>query len=205
MRERLLEERLITSALDAAALTAGQFVEVTMRLQKSSLIESLETLRSVMRLAVIFEDGPTDDPASKGKGRPAGRRTENQKMLEQMDELFGELTTGQTADLVGEPVNGDGVTVVLTLDTAFAGDASLSDLVDGEYAVLGKVTRVIPSGSDETINLLRKTSLGKLQSALLDQLKGPLSDIQHAGLALPEFRTEIEGPVLQILPIAVFA
>jgi hypothetical protein len=85
-------------------------------------------------------------------------------MLEQMSEMMGQLKTGETLDLLAStPAEPDAPRVVLTLDTAYASDPSLSDLIDGEYRVLGKVTRAIPEDGDETINLLRKTSLGRVQ------------------------------------------
>ena len=87
---------------------------------------------------------------------------------------------------------------------AYASDPSLSDLIDGEYRVLGKVTRFIPAGSNETPNLLRKTTLGRLHPSLLDQLKQPFAEMQE-DVVLPELRTVLGPPVVQILPIAVFA
>jgi hypothetical protein len=71
--------------------------------------------------------------------------------------------------------------------------------------VLGKVTRSIPADSDETINLLRKTSLGRLNASLLDGMKEPFKEMQSGGMNLPDFKTEIGPPAVQLLPIAVFA
>jgi len=95
--------------------------------------------------------------------------------------------------------------VVLTLDRAFLSDPSLSDLMDGEYTVLGKVSKVIPSDTDDKINLLRKTSLGKLRGPVLEQMKAVFSGPGVEGFNIPEIVTEIEGPAIQVIPIAVFA
>ena len=126
-------------------------------------------------------------------------------MLGQMNDLVTQLNTGQVVDLIATPSAESEANVILTLDMPYATDPSLSDLIDGEYSVLGKVTRSIPDGDEETINLLRKTSFGPLQASVLDQLKGAFEEIQDDGIALPPLKTEIESPVIQILPIAVFA
>lgn len=81
-------------------------------------------------------------------------------MVAQMTDLVTQLNTGEVVDLLATPTGPWVPNVVLTLDMAYASDPSLSDLIDGEYRVLGKVTRFIPAGSNETLNLLRKTTLG---------------------------------------------
>ena len=70
---------------------------------------------------------------------------------------------------------------------------------------MGKVTRFISESSDETLNLLRKTTLGRLQAPLLEQLTSGFGELEEAGVVLPEVRTVVEPPLVQILPIAVFA
>jgi hypothetical protein len=122
-----------------------------------------------------------------------------------MSDLVNQLNTGVVVDLLATPVETGSPRVVLTLDTSYASDPSLSDLIDGEYRVLGKVTRFLEDGSDETINLLRKTTLGRIQGELLEGLKQPFAEMSKGGIALPEFDTEIAPPVVQMLPISVFA
>jgi hypothetical protein len=209
MRERLYEEGLVATSLDANA-PPGSFVELALRLEKNPLLEGLETLESLMKLAVIFDDSQTQQGQSGGRrsrsqGGGGSRKTENEKMLEQMSEMMGQLKTGETLDLLAStPAEPDAPRVVLTLDTAYASDPSLSDLIDGEYRVLGKVTRAIPEDGDETINLLRKTSLGRLQGSSLDELTKVFQD-DDSPFDLPQMETQVAGPAVQILPIAIFA
>jgi hypothetical protein len=95
---------------------------------------------------------------------------------------------------------------VLTLDIAYASDPLLTDLIDGEYRVLGKVTRLVSSEDSEGFNLLRKTSLGHFDSNMMNQLEAPFRELQQtAGLQLPEFKVSLEPPVVQLLPVAIFA
>jgi hypothetical protein len=209
MRERLFEEGLVERSLVEETPAAGMFVEMAMRLEKNPLVETLETLVSILRLATIFEEHAAP---SGGGGRHQGQgqrrahpKSESEQMLGQMSDLLTQLNTGQVIDLIATPTAELAPQVVLTLDTAYATDPTLSDLIDGEYSVLGKVTRFIPEGDAETLNLLRKTSLGRLQASLLDGLRAPLEEAQQGGIDLPAFQTEIEPPIVQLLPIAVFA
>ncbi len=93
----------------------------------------------------------------------------------------------------------------LISDKAFFSDPSLSDLVDGQYTVLGKVVRVLPEGSKEKLNLLRKTGLGKIQTQLLQEMTTKLQGAEAAGFKTPDLAMEIEAPAIQVMPIATFA
>jgi hypothetical protein len=205
MRERLFEEELVKTSLAEEQLSAGGFVEANMRLEKNPLVEALETLLAMMQMGAIFEDRPSGVGAGQKKGvRRQQPRSETDRNIEQMTDLINQLNTGDVVDLLATPTDLSVPYVVLTLDMAYATDPSLSDLIDGEYRVMGKVTRFIPAGSDETLNLLRKTTLGRLHPSVLDQLKQPFAEMQE-GVVLPVIRTVLEPPVVQILPIAVFA
>ncbi len=56
----------------------------------------------------------------------------NKRVIDQVDSLLKQLNAGDTFDILGTVVQADPVNVVLTLDRAFLGDPSMSDLVDGE-------------------------------------------------------------------------
>ena len=94
--------------------------------------------------------------------------------------------------------------MLITMDPAFLTDLSLSDLLDGEYSVLGKVVRSIPLGSEESINLLRKTSLGRLQTSRMEQMLSGFQGLQQQGFDITQIATRIIGTGLQVISIAVF-
>jgi len=175
-----------------------------MRLEKNPLVEALETLLSMLQIGAIFEDRPTSGGGGQRKKGAHRAPSETDRMVAQMTDLVTQLNTGEVVDLLATPTGPWVPNVVLTLDMAYASDPSLSDPIDGEYRVLGKVTRFISAGSNETLNLLRKTTLGSLHPSLLDQLKQSFAEMQE-GVVLPELKTVLEPPVVQILPIAVFA
>lgn len=76
----------------------------------------------------------------------------------------------------------------------------LDDLLGAELVVLGKVTKILREG--ETINLLRRSSLGFLSEAMGDELM-KLRQIQGLNLRLD--RIQIKAPAIQLLPLAIFA
>ena len=118
--------------------------------------------------------------------------------------LLDALTEGSSLELVGELLDVTGVRAVLSTRLEYFSDRNASEVIDGEFRVLGKPVRVIPSGSEGSINLLRKTKFTLFGPTLLDQLNEALAKATQAGLSLPKIETEIHGPAIQIVPIAIF-
>jgi hypothetical protein len=63
---------------------------------------------------------------------------------------------------------------------------------------------VVPRGSGDTINLLRRTSFGALSGEKLDELLSGFRGFEELGFNLPELYTEIDGPALKLMPVAIF-
>jgi hypothetical protein len=93
---------------------------------------------------------------------------------------------------------------VLVADKNFFSGSSLADVDDGEYRVLGKVSRALLTEED-SISLLRKTGLGNFTGSLTDQLKDAFNSIDSTNIRVPRMEFEIYGPALQIVPIGIFA
>ena len=200
MRERLQAESLIRTN-DVMGAKTGEFIEFNLTLQKNSLIHAIEIVTSLLQTAVIF----AQPQAVKGKKDHPAKEDSSQGVLKQLEKLQEQLNSGDTADLMGIEVRDPEVKIVVTLDRAFLRDSSMSDLIDGEYTILGKVTRIITKDSEASINLLRKTSLGVVQGTVLDQMMEAFSTMQDSGIKVPEVVTEIKGPAVQIIPIAIFS
>lgn len=194
MREGLYRENLVRSSFLTSADT-GNFVEFKITLQKNPLIDALETIDSLWNTAVIFSK-----PGGKNK-----ERLQTERVIRQLEKLIEQLKGPEkegTFDLIGK-AKYENINVVLTLDKSFLSDPSLLDLLDGEYTVLGKVTKIIRKSTEGKINLLRKTSLGKVQGSFFEGLANMGS--QESGISIPKIITEIEAPAVQIIPIAIFA
>lgn len=201
LRERLHTHELgLVETSHFLEVTSGEFVECKVTLRKNPLIDALSSLKSFFELSLVFED---KQQPSKGKIQNQPRNAGN-SALAQMQALLNQLNAEGTFDLIGTVIHDEYLQMVLTMDRSFLSDLTLSDLVDGEYTVLGKVTKVILEDSDDTINLLRKTSLGRLQGEFLDKLVNSFEGMDRVGFDLPKIVTRIEGPVIQVIPIAVF-
>jgi hypothetical protein len=198
MRDSLDSEELIKRS-DFLDASTGEFVEFKLELKKNPLLETLESFQSLMNMALIFssqEDGKSKTQAKK-------ERQANQKLLDQISSMINQLKEEGNIDLIGNDVKQE-FRVVLTIDRNFLGDPSLSEIADGEFSVLGKVTRVIKSENDGEIDLLRKTSLSQLQDSLLNQMFSGFEDTEEFGLKKPDITTKIVGPAIQIIPIGIF-
>ncbi len=114
------------------------------------------------------------------------------------------LKAGSTIDLSSASLEA-GYTAVVTVETGFLNDPLMSDLVDGQFKIIGKVIKSVNDSSD-SINLLRKTALSKMPSAIMLGALGHLSSLgSEQGFDIPELKLEIEGPAIQVLPIAIYA
>ena len=114
------------------------------------------------------------------------------------------LRAGETIDITGKPLGLD-LEVVLTLELPFLSDPTLADLVDGEFEVVAKVIRSFVD-PEIGISFLRKTPLAAVPSQVMFELGEVLSGLtQLHGFKLPAFRTEVKGPAIHVLPIAIYA
>lgn len=68
--------------------------------------------------------------------------------------------------------------------------------------MLGKVVRKLEQGSGETIDLLRGTALGGVGRESLEQLWNALNQMEQ--MNFPQVKPEIDGPALEIVPVAVY-
>jgi hypothetical protein len=78
----------------------------------------------------------------------------------------------------------------------------MTEISHKEFRILGKVVRIIAEDSEESIDLLRGTGLGGIGKNTLDTLMVSINQLE--GMNLPEVKTEIRGPALEIVPIAIY-
>lgn len=116
--------------------------------------------------------------------------------------MLGAMKAGTTADLITEKLK-SGHRSIITLEKQYLNDPSMSDLVDGTFRVIGKVTRVI-SEDTEAISLNRNTAVGLLPEPVLLQFQAALQSPEIEALRLPKLEWEIRGPAIQVLPISIF-
>lgn len=203
MRDYLHSNNLI---IESEFLNAkpGNFIEIKVSLRKNPIIDSLESILSLMKTAETFEDKPISNNHNKKNNQINNNKSENNKIANQIESLLNQLKEEGSLDLIGTSTGTEKLQVVLTLDKAFIGDLSLSDIADGEFSVLGKITRIVNENSTEDVNLLRKTSLSKFSNTLLEQMFSGFANMGDSGLKDLEIETVIEAPVIQLIPISIF-
>ena len=132
--------------------------------------------------------------------RKQGKST-NSTVLKQVNSLVKALTSGESRDLVSRI--GD-MNVVITTEQQYFNDPTMNDVIDGTFRVFGKASRVIPEPNDENINLLRKTPLGQFRT-ILPTIQEAMSQFANEVGYSGDSPTEIQGPAIQVIPIAIFS
>lgn len=217
LRNMMIEENLVTH-LENRSAVPGNFVEIECQLNRNPIIETLEMFSELGNLFTKITDQSPQHPKKRKKGERGNRHNiniqqDNNGLLdsENMEILFAIvkealklLKVGDTIDLVGYEIS-DEFSAVITLETGFLNDPLMSDLVDGQFKVLGVITRSI-SDDSESVNLLRKTTISKLPPEIVDSFLEALSGLRdELNFDLSPLDIEIRSPVIQILPVAIFA
>ena len=185
-------------------LKAGDFVEFRAILKKNPLVDALEGLQKLMELANLFTNkGEETHKANKGQ-RIMAPQSNNPPIMTLINGMLASLTQSNSLELIGELLEAPDTKAVISTKVNYFSDKNATEIIDGEFRVLGKVVRIIKTDSDTPINLLRKTSFGLLDSNLLTQFKTAFEGIEKAGIKIPKLVTEIKGPALVVIPIAIF-
>lgn len=195
--QELLKQIESTDAFDK--VENGDFVEFKAVLRKNPLVDTIEAFKQLMGVVTLFDDKPSNEKVSQKGSRP---KNPNQIMLQQMDGMLSALSQSNSIEIVGELVLTPDIRAVLTTKLDFFTSGGATEIIDGEFRVMGKVIRKI--GTGESINLLRKTTFGRFDPKILSQFSSGFDGAESAGIRLPEFVTEIEAPALQVIPIAIF-
>lgn len=195
--------RSIDSGESLKELTTGEFVEFKSLLRKNPLVETMESFKQIMEMAVLFQNENTAvQKGIQSKSRQA--HDPNAAFMKQIDGLLAALNQSNSIELVGELLDAPEVRAVITARPDFFSQGTTAEIIDGEFRILGKITRVIASDSTETINLLRKTTFGRFDHRLFDQFSQAFANAETAGLRHAELITEIQGPALLVIPVAIF-
>lgn len=179
---------------------AGDFVEFEGFLNRNPILETIDSIAEMLEIAEIFED----KPQQKKGARNSSQISEHQKVKQKMLRFSDALKAGSTIDLSSSSLE-SGYTAVVTVETDFLNDPLMSDLVDGQFKIIGKVVKSVTDSSG-SIDLLRKTALSKIPSDIMLNALGSLSALgSEQGFNIPDLKLEINGPAIQILPIAIYA
>ena len=177
----------------------GDYIQFCAELKKNPVLDALESLSEMVGLASAFQPSQVSRRDQKNS-----QADEIGKIRLQFKSLAESLRAGNTTDLTTGSLKCS-FRAVLTVETQYLNDPAMSDLVDGTFEVIGKVIRVVREGPTG-VDLLRKTTLGKFPRQLLEQGFKPLSELSsQQNFGLSTIQWEIPPPVIQVLPIAIFA
>lgn len=191
----------LKTKFDVSQMHIGDFIELEGELQKNPLIDYLDRFVDLFRMVESLSDKPDVDYKKSAKKRAEPARTEERKMLEQIKSFRNELEQSGTTDFIMSDTKG---TIVLSAQNQYLTNDNISELLGGRFKVLGKVISVRQDQNDK-INLLRKTTLSLFNDADLQTLLQ--ESLKEAGekLSLPNLITEICGPAVIVIPIAIYA
>lgn len=199
LRNLLYEKEILKEDEEKFEPNPGDIVEFETTLKRNPIIETMDSFVELIDLATIF----SEEPQKSGKGKKSGT-SENQKIKNQISSFSESLKSGNSIDLTTGELKCKYKTVV-TIEIQYLNDPLMSDLVDGTFHVVGKIIRVVPEESD-SINLIRKTAMSKMPTSALSKVFSGLSALTvEQGFDLPDLTWEIKGPVIQIIPIAIFS
>jgi hypothetical protein len=184
---------------ELADLRPGELVEVSGTAYGNPLIRVLTFVAAVMPVVDPLPEPGKSRPsrASPGSPRPVPEHEQVQRVLNAVvDAATRDLRANAVVDVLvaGAP----GFVVVLTLDRAILGTAGEALLDDRSVRVIGKVSSVLDPS--RPLNLFRRSLLAATSAQASRQM---LAELSEGGLDLEMADPILEGPGLEILPLAV--
>lgn len=202
LRSVLLEKGHAIKDGESLSIVPGNLLEFEASLRRNPIIETIDAMAGVMNMFQAF--GKPEKAGNKQKHKHKKGIDENERIRKQMVTFTENLKVGDFIDLITEKLK-SGHKAILTLEKKFLNDPTMSDLIDGKFKVLGKVIRCIDD-DNESISLLRKADMSIMPPNILEQMFTTLSSLSETeGFNIPKLEWEITGPVIQVIPISIFA
>lgn len=200
-RSELINNQLLSctaeSNLDISKIKTGDFIELEGELQKNPMIDLMEKFIDVFRMYDIF----VEKPALGNKKAMSNQKSNDNAVVKQMKLFLDELTHSGTVDFILENPKG---TLVLSTQEQYLANDNISEIIGGRFKILGKVIKICKT-SDESINLLRKTSLYLLDKNSLSEFLQVFNAEELKQFNLPNIKFEISGPSAIVIPVAIYA
>lgn len=196
-RTFLVNEKILKSGFDTANIKIGDFIEVEGELQKNPLINYLDIFLDLFRMVDIF----TEKTQLGSKTQTKAQKQQENEIVTQIKSFADELKHSGTIDFI---LSDDVGTVVLSAQEQYLSNDNISEILGGHFKVLGKVIAICKDET-ENVDLLRKTTLSIFP---IDQITEIFSGFQNSGIKqfnLPELKTQIPGPAVIVIPVAIYA
>lgn len=181
----------------------SDFVEIRGLFRPNPIVDSLQRIDRLLGLFEVLS-GFTPQVSSQSPGKKGAQDEKKQmKLFRQfLQGILADIEAKNTRIFVIDAAGPNQFQVVVLLFADYLRDRTMAEIAYKEYRLLGKVVRKIEQGSDETIDLLRGTALGGVGKESLEQLWNALNQMEQ--MNLPQVRSEIGGPSLEVVPVAIY-
>ena len=196
-RAFLTDANILKSGFDISNMKIGDFIEVEGELQKNPLVNCMDIFVDVLRMADIFAEKPQLNAKTQAKAQ----KQQQDETMKKIKSFASELKHSGTVDFILSDSAG---TVVLSAQEQYLSNDNISEILGGHFKVLGKVIAIC-ADKTESIDLLRKTTLSILPHDLLADMFLCLQNEDMKQYNLPELKTEISGPAVIVIPVAIYA
>lgn len=196
-RAFLADANILKSGFDISNMKIGDFIEVEGELQKNPLINCMDIFVDVLRMADIFAEKPQLNAKTQAKAQ----KQQQDETMKKIKSFASELKHSGTVDFILSDSAG---TVVLSAQEQYLSNDNISEILGGHFKVLGKVIAIC-ADKTESIDLLRKTTLSIFPHDLLADMFLFLQNEDMKQYNLPELKTEISGPAVIVIPVAIYA
>ena len=140
-------------------------------------------------------------PQLGGKTQAKAQKQQENETVKQIKSFADELKHSGTIDFILSDTAG---TVVLSAQEQYLSNDNISEIIGGHFKVLGKVIAICKDET-ENIDLLRKTTLSILPIDLLTESFSGFQNDDTKQFNLPELKTQISGPAVIVIPVAIYA
>jgi hypothetical protein len=223
LREYLEDQRLIKrmNPDDESwnAIQVADFIELRGVFAPNPLTDALKFIERMIPLIELAKSLPgssADSPVlgptiNKRQGRKKHQSTitsispENQQLTQLrsfLRELLQGLENEQVRSFIVSSTDRDSLEAVVVLSLDYLRDKTMTEIYQKEFFLLGKVVRKVEPEEGQPISLLTGTVLGSLGDSIVHKIVDALRSMPD--MNLPDIRTEIDGPALEIVPIAVY-
>jgi hypothetical protein len=187
------------------AILPSDFVEVRGMFRPNPLADALRIINRLIGIMQVFA-GTQGSPQGHGKKGQVGETKFDQKQMGQISKFFdgilSDIEKGSIRTFVVDLGQPRECRAVFSLFTEYLRDPTMTEVSYKEFRLFGVVVRKVLAGEKNAIDLLRGTGMGGMGKQVLDPIVTSLSQME--GMNLPSVETAIDGPALEIVPIAIF-
>lgn len=193
--------KVVTSIELWQSAQPSDFVEIHGKFVPNPVHKSMQTLVDVVDFMFFQEGLPSVKPplnATQSNQTVTFKETRN--LIDALaKDIEPESTQTYIVELPGLPEN----RIVVKLFPEYIRDRSGRELPYGEFKMLGKVIRKIDKG--DAINLIQGSVFDSLSEEFTTKfLDDVYNALDKAGIKVPRMVRRVNGPAIQIIPIAIY-